>query len=190
MPRQTRPPFVDYQECFDGFTRIRKEMNDLINAEDYSMVKKSFDALKAYAANEETIAMDLLAYYYKSGIENVVPENYQRFIQWEIVAASRGNEFAIEKIQFLIGYACDIIMEHENYDLIEYRNDIDDENVLYVLGKAICKVLVKKLNLFPVDLIELEDNARPYTQEDFVVFRQVLDDALPEIISSLSLLKN
>ena len=180
-----REPYVDYQECLDGFTRIRKEMNELINEGNKILLEKSIDSLKMYAANEESSAMDVLAYYYKSGIEGVLPENYQRYIYWEILAASRGNELAIEKLQFLIGYACDIIMEHENYDLIEYKNDIEEDNVLYVLGKNICKVLAKELKIFPVDLIMLEDNHKPYTQEDFVVLRKTLDDCMPKIISFL-----
>lgn len=186
MARITRPAYTDYQEALDNFSNIRKEMNDYIANDDVEKIKIMFDGLKYYAANEESVAMDVLAYYYKSGIKGVVPENYLRYIEWEILSASRGNELAIEKLQFLIGYACDTIMEDNEFDLIEYKNDIDDSNVLYVLGKNLCKILAREfLKAFPVDLVQLPDEASPYTQEAFVNLRKMIDEAIPKTIAFL-----
>ncbi len=183
MSTLSREPFVEYHEALDGFAKIRKEMNDLINAEKLTDAKELFDTLKFYAAGQESVAMDLLAYYYKSGVKGVVPENYSRYIQWEVLAAARGNELAIEKLQFLIGYACDAIMDDEQYDLIEYKNDIDDVNVLYVLGKNLCKVLARDyLKINPLDLAQQEDELKPYTKEDFIVLRKMIDEAIPQTI--------
>lgn len=174
--------FINYQDALDSFTKIRKEMNGYIENEEYDKATEMFKLLKVYAANEESVAMDVLAYYYKTGIKNVVPENYTKYIQWEIVAAARGNEFAIEKIQFLIGYACDLIMDNENYEVIEYKNDIDEYNALYVIGKNLTKVIARNMKLFPVDLAQEEDIKKPYTQEDFVNLRKIIDDAIPKTI--------
>ena len=177
--------YINYQDALDSFTKIRKEMNGYIESEDYEKASELFKLLKVYAANEETVAMDVLAYYYKTGIKNVVPENYTKYIQWEIVAAARGNEFAIEKIQFLIGYACDLIMDNENYEVIEYKNDIDEYNALYVIGKNLAKVIARNMKLFPVDLTQEEDIKKPYTQEDFVNLRKIIDDAIPKTIEMM-----
>lgn len=182
--RLRRRPFVPYKEAFEEFTRLRKELNELAE-DDKEKFVELFNEVKIAAARENTVAMDLLAYYYKAGVEDVVDENYIRFIQWELLSAARGNEFAIEKLQFLIGYACDTIIENENYQTIAYKNDIDDSNLLYVLGKAIAKIYVKEYKVFPVDLFELEDEYLPFKQEYFNNVRKKIDDIIPKTIEFL-----
>lgn len=179
MSEISREAYKDYKEALDDFAKIRKEMNDLINKGDLEGAKQTFQALKYYAAGGETVAMDLLAYYYKSGINGVVKENYSRYIEWEVLAAARGNELAIEKLQFLIGYACDEIMEDEEYDLIEYKNDIDESNALYVIGKNLCKIIAReKMKVYPGYLIEKEDEFEPYKKETFINFRKMIDESV------------
>lgn len=183
-----RRPFVPYKECFDSFIALRKEFNDLAEKGKEEFLE-GFQELKLAAAQENTVAMDLLAYYYKNGVSNdnekILAENYPRFITWELISAARGNEFAIEKLQFLIGYACDAIIEDEDFEVIAYKNDITDGNLLYVLGKAICKILVKEKKFFPVDVYQLEDNSAPFKQEYFVNFRHDIDSIIPKTIAYL-----
>lgn len=184
MSKLARPAYIDYQTALDGFTKLRKEMNDLLEKKDYETAKTFFNGLKMYAADDESVAMDLLAYYYKTGLKNVVEENYMRYIEWEFLAAAKGNELAIEKLQFLIGYACDAIMENEVYDLIEYKNDIDEYNALYVIGKNLCKVVVREfMKVYPIDLVQKEDDRKPYTKEAFIAIRKMIDDAIPKTIA-------
>ena len=76
-------------------------------------------------------------------------------------------------------------MASDDYREIRNKNDIDETNALYVLGKNICKIVVRKLKLYPVDLIEATDDEEIYTQEDFVNFRKLIDETLPDIINSL-----
>ena len=183
MGKLAREPYIEYQRALDGFTKVRKEMNDFIASEDFDSARKVLDTVKGYAAAGDAIAMDLLAYFYKSGVKGIIPENYMRYIQWEFLAASYGNELAIEKLQFLTGYACDAIMDNERYDLMEYKNDIDEYNALYVIGKNISKVVVKHfMKIFPIDLVQLEDDEKLYKKEDFINLRKIIDDAIPKTI--------
>ena len=103
----------------------------------------------------------------------------------EILAAARGNEFAIEKLQFLFNTAFDAILNDENYDEICYKNDIDDTNELYKLGKNICKMLVRELSLFPVDLAGAKDETVKYTQEKFIYYRKKIDEIVEPTIKFL-----
>lgn len=186
MPRLSREAYVDYSTALEQFAKLRKEMNDYIANEDMQSAKKLFDGLKYYAAGNESVAMDLLAYYYKSGVKGLVAENYKRYIQWEVLAASRGNELAIEKLQFLIGYACDAILDDSEYDLIEYKNDIDDDNALYVIGKNLCKVIARDfMKVYPVELAQEQDEPAPYTKEDFIIIRQMIDEAIPVTLKTM-----
>lgn len=184
MARLRSRPFVPYTEAFEEFTNLRVEFNKLAEKSEQKFLAE-FQKLKVAAARENTVAMDLLAYYYKSGVGNVLDENYTRYIQWEMLSAARGNQLAIEKVQFLIGYACDIIMDDENFDLIVYKNDIDENNLLYVLGKAIAKIYVREYKIFPVDLYALEDEAQPFKKEYFGNFRHQIDEIIPKTIKYL-----
>ena len=189
MERIRRRPFVPYEDAFEEFINLRKQFNELAN-KNVDDFKQLFKECKLAAAKENTVAMDVLAYYYKSGVkvdeEVLVPENYIRYINWELLSASRGNEFAIEKLQFLIGYACDIIMSDKDYSLIEYKNDIDETNVLYVLGKAIAKIYVREYQIYPVDLYQLDDEEAPYKKENSVNLRYNIDNIIPKVVEFLN----
>ncbi|MBE7074135.1 MAG: hypothetical protein E7379_03490 [Clostridiales bacterium] len=185
--RIRRKAFYDYQDCFDGFTEIRKELNGYLDKHQKEKFLGRFEQLKQDALNKsDVVAMDVLAYYYKIGAGKILPENYMRYIAWEFIAAARGNEFAIEKLQFLIGYACNNIIDCDSYETIEYKNDIDEFNILYVLGKNICKIMVRDfLSAFPIDLVALPDEFKPYTKEDFINLRKMIDSAIPKTIDFL-----
>ena len=176
-----RPAFYNYREALAEFTKIRKQLNEYIENEP-AKFSEMFNELKEKAAKEDVVAMDVLAYYYKTGVPNILPENYDKYLKWEIVASARGNELAIEKLQFLLGYAYTTIMNCEDYDTIVYKNDIDDYNTIYVIGKAICKMLARVLKIYPVDLAKEEDIKKPYSQEAFIVFRKNVDDIIPKTI--------
>lgn len=183
--RQKRVPYTEYQEAFDKFTELRREVNDCI----YNSPEKFdelFTNIKRQALYGSVIAMDILAYYYKKGIPEILPENYNRYLVWEILAAARGNIFAIEKIKFMLDDPCLEISEHERFDDIIYKNDITEENVMHVLGKAVCKIVVKDfLKAFPIDLIQLEDDFDPYTQDSLIKIREIFKEAVPKTIDYL-----
>ncbi len=184
MSKLKREPFIYYDDALEGFAEARKTMNEIIEKKPETF-KEEFDYVKYLGASEDPVAMDLLAYYYKTGISGLLKENYKMYIFWELLSASRGNEFAIEKLQFLIGYAVDKIMACEDYQKIVYKNDIDDSNGLYVIGKALCKIIVKQIECFPVDLAQKEDEYLPYKQEYFINLRTNIDEAIPETIKFL-----
>lgn len=184
MPRIKYRPFVPYQDAFDEFAKLRKEVNRAAD-EGEEEFKDVFSQVKVAAAEENTVAMDILAYYYKTGVENMLPENYERYINWQLLAAARGNQFAIEKLQFLIGFACDQIIEHEDFDLIAYKNDIEQSNLLYVLGKAIAKIYVKEFGIYAVDLFESEDEYQPYKKENSINLRRNIEKIIPKTINYL-----
>lgn len=181
-----RPEFIFYEDALEGFTSARKKLNDLIEKEKYDEFLQLFKDYKMKASVGDTVAMDTIAYYYKSGVSNVLGENYPKYLSWEIMAASRGNELAIEKLQFLFTYAYEQIMDCDNYEDIEYKNDIDEYNALYIIGKAICKVLLKEMNIFLLDLANEEDKTVPFNKDIFNKFRKTVDDSIPKVIKFLS----
>ena len=183
--RERRLPYMEKDEALKKFTEMRKQVNNCVenNPDKFDDL---FDDIKMKALYGNVVAMDILAYYYKTGIKNLLPENYGRYLSWQFLAAGRGNKISIEKIQFLIGTACEEIAYDENFDVIIYKNDITEDNVIYVLGKAICKILVGDfMKAFPIDLVKMEDDHQPYTQEAFINLRKMIDEAVPKTIEFL-----
>ncbi len=177
-----RPEFVDYDEAYSTFAKVRKDINNAITQENKEEIAKNLKDLKLGACQGNPIYMDLLAYYYKNGTWDLIPEDYDKYMQWEILSCARGNTYAIEKFQFLLNNAFEVIMSNENYKTIEYKNDIDENNILYVLGKNICKILAKELELFPIDIIAKKDVLNKYTQDKFIFYRKKIDEIVPKVI--------
>lgn len=185
LKREKRLPFMEYQEAFDKFTELRRQVNNCVENQPEKF-GELFENIKQQALYGSVVAMDILAYYYKTGIPNLLPENYNRYVAWEILAAGRGNKFAIDKLQFLISQACDDVSDHEEFDEMIYKNDIDEENVMHVLGKAICKILARDfLKAYPIDLVAKEDSYEPYKQESYINLRKMIDDSVPKTIEYL-----
>ena len=184
MERIRYQAYTEYFESLDRFTSYRKKLNDYINNNQKKFLPE-FNEIKEKAGKGDVVCMDVLAYYYKTGVAGLLPENYNRYLEWEILSAARGNELAIEKLQFLLVYAYSQIIQCEDYNVIVYKNDINDSNVIHVVGKAICKMLVKEMNLFPAELAKEKDEKAPYTREAFILFRKTVDENMPKTINYL-----
>ena len=174
-------------EAFKGFIDARSKVNTSL---DYFKGEKSFPVLfskfKTSASDGDAIAQDVLAYYYKNGVEYFLNEDFSKYLKWEILAGANGNSFAIEKLQFLFGYAYDVIVDHESFPQIKYYNDIDEFNYIYIIGQVICQKLVKFMSLDEKSLALEKDEGDEYRPEVFRDFRKAIDACLDDVISTMS----
>ena len=99
--------FITKKDAFEGFTNLREVLNDCLeNPRKYSKsFLDMFTDVGTLAMDGNAIAQDLMGYYYKEGVKNYIPENYDLYMQWEILSAANGNEYAIQKLQFFLNYA-------------------------------------------------------------------------------------
>ncbi len=177
---------IEREKAFKGFMDMRAKVN---NSLDYYTGPKSFfaifDNIKKEAGKGDAISQDILAYYYKSGIEDFLYEDYTKYLKWELLSGANGNSFAIEKLQFLFGYAYDSIVAHEDFPLIKYLNNIDEYNYIVIIGQIICDQVVKHLNLDEKALAEEEDNGDEFRAEVFRDYRKAIDSCMDSIIKQL-----
>ncbi len=183
MAARFRPHYIEYQEAFNRFVEHRKEINKALEK---GMIEQAFQELCDQAVKNDAVAMDVLAYYYKSGITNFLKEDYKKYLYWQLLACAKGNCFAIDKMQFLFNTSYDAIVEDERFDEIAYKNDLTEENYLNVLGKAIAKVMVKKYQINAEDLVNSKNESRPFRNEYLAEFRKDLDASFEDIIEKLS----
>lgn len=177
---------IEREKAFNGFIDARAKVNASL---DYIVGEKSFfnvfDKIKQEAGKGDAISQDVLAYYYKSGIEDFLYEDYTKYLKWELLAGANGNSFAIEKLQFLFGYAYDVIVAHEDFPLIKYRNDIDEYNYIVIIGQYICDQVVKYLELDEKSLALEKDEGDEFRAEVFRDYRKAIDACIDDIIENL-----
>lgn len=181
--------FIKKNDAYGGFTQLRSVLNDCYNnPEKYSKTfMDMFVEVGTLAMEGNCIAQDLMAYYYKNGIQGQIPENYDLYMSWEILAGANGNEFAIEKLQFFLNYAFDIISDDPRLPQILAQNDIDEDNYLFVLGNLLCEGIVDDMQITTKKLIDDQNKESKYTAEKMRVFNRALDRALPKVLDFLTM---
>lgn len=178
--------FVYKVDAYNGFVELRKVLNELLeNSEDRSKFEDAWAEVGALAMSGNPIAQDIVAYYYKDGINGFLPENYDLYMKWSILAAANGNEFAIEKLQFFLNYAFQELITEENLQKILSRNEIDENNYFYVIGNLLCEGLVDEMHINAKDLVEEKSGIVKYTPERLRVYKRELEKALPRILDYL-----
>lgn len=179
--------FINKQLAFDSFTQLRSALNDVI--EKPREFKKSFADCFAevgtLALEGNPIAQDMMSYYYKDGVKDQILQNYDLYMQWEILAGANGNEFAIEKLQFFLGYAFDEIAANERFEEIFNKQNLDENNYVYVLGNLLCEGIVDEMQITAQKLVETPPAEVRYTAERLRKYRRALDSALPKVIDYL-----
>jgi len=176
--------FVYKTDAYAGFVEMRKLLNDVLqNPTDYN---KDFDDVFAeigvLAMSGNPIAQDLMSYYYKNGIPNHIPENYDQYMKWAILAGANGNEFALEKLQFFLNYGLtELLSDEKQLNQILSKNGINEDNYLYILGNLICEGIVDEMNISAQALIEEKPRTVKYSPEKLRVFKRQIDKVLPRI---------
>ena len=83
-----RERFISKKDAFEGFTELRSVMNDC--KDNPKQYRKSFmdmfAEVGAIAMEGNCIAQDVMSYYYKDGVDGLIPQNYDLYMQWAILA--------------------------------------------------------------------------------------------------------
>ena len=179
--------FIRRKDAYNSFKELRKILNGS-NASPENW-KKSFSEMFAevggLAMENNCIAQDVLSYYYKDGVKGALEENYDQYMQWEILAAANGNEFAIEKLQFFLNFAMQEIIDNEKLDQILAINGINQDNYMYILGNLLCEGVVDELGISPKKLVSSQTKKQEYSLERMRIYRSALERALPKVLEYL-----
>lgn len=181
--------FIKKNDAYDGFINLRSILNDELKnpGKHLTSFADMFVEVGALAMDGNCIAQDLMAYYYKDGAIDVVPENYDLYMSWEILAGANGNEFAIEKLQFFLNHAIEEIADDPRLPEILEQNDIDETNYVFVLGNLLCEGIVDELKITTKKLIDDQNKESKYSPEKQRVFSKALDSALPKVLDFLTM---
>ena len=176
--------FIYKEDAYAGFVELRKVLNQMLETR-RDRFEESWADVGALAMAGNPIAQDIMSYYYKNGVNGFLPENYDLYMKWEILAAANGNEFAIEKLQFFLNYAFQELITQDNYQKIMSKNGITEENHLYVIGNLLCEGLVDQMQITAKGLVEAKNEIIVYTPERLRTYKRELEKALPRILEYL-----
>lgn len=177
--------FYDRTRAMQEFKIFRNKLNDAIENPRNGNFNELFGNLKEQAVKGDVVAQDVVAYFYRDGAMRYLYEDYIKYMHWEILAGANGNKFAIDKLQFFMGYAYDTIVEHPDFGVMKYNCDIDEYNYIFIIGQKICEELVKQLNIDAKALADTRDIYNPYRPEYFRDLRKAVDLALPNVIENM-----
>ncbi len=175
---------IPRKEAYAEFLEWREKLNSAQDSR--AKFEKLFEEAIKGAGEDDAIMQDVVAYYYKNGVERLLDEDYKKYMDWEILSAANGNEFAIEKLQFFMGYAYDQIVESKEFPKIKYYNGINEYNYIQIIGQELCMELVNKLSLSSEVLAKARDVFLPYRPEYFRDYRKAIDEVLPIVIEKMS----
>ena len=180
--------FVYKEDAYAGFTQMRKLLNDLIaNPQDYDKTFEDvFYEVGALALEGNPIAQDLMSYYYKTGVPGYLPENYDQYMKWSILAGANGNEFALEKLQFFFNYGLtELLSDESKLQQILTKNNIDQKNYLYILGNLLCEGLVDNMQITAKNLVDEKVKEVKYSPEKLRVYKREIDKVVPKVLEYL-----
>lgn len=187
MIKLEKEDFITKKDAFEGFTKLREVLNDCLqNPRQYSKsFMDMFTDVGTLAMDGNAIAQDVMSYYYKDGVKKYIPENYDLYMQWEILAAANGNEYAIQKLQFFLNYAFSEIVNSDKLSLILAKNGIDETNYINVLGNLLCEGIVDEMQITAKKLVEMQGQTSKYTPEKLREYKRALEKALPKVLNFL-----
>ena len=174
--------FIDKETSYNGFVKYRRK---IIDASEKGKFEETFTDIGTKALEGDAIAQDVMAYFYNKGLPNFLKPNYELYISWQILASANGNIFAIEKTEFLIKYALDVIFDSDAaLRQAILRDNIDKDNALYVVSNLICESMVDTLHIDAKKLIEIQGEMK-YSQEINRKFVLAMESSIPVVVNYL-----
>lgn len=182
---------MDYtsESCRKAFLVLRRSLQR--NVEKAEFDKKEDVAIDNYndvcikAVNNDPIAQDYLAYLFKKGLYNVLPINWEKYMQWQVLAGANGNQFSLDKLSLFLSYALNEISYVEDFEYIANRNDLNEKNYLYVVGRLLCDAIADELHLSPEKLMKDPIEHKEFSAPTMRVFDKARNFSIPKIIKFL-----
>ncbi len=152
---------------------------------------KRIEQVAAYACAGHIPAQDYMGYIYKRGFSTFFPENYERALFWNIIAASNGSKLAPQKMKMFLNPAIDqIVLSPRWAQIVEY-NDLNRSNYFWFLGQFVCDYLKKALKLDAKEMAHLKLIESDEVEESRIIVKYdkvrntCVQEAIEELVKQL-----
>ena len=180
---------MESKVCQSEFLVLRNAFNrklakaDVLSREE--VIIDNFNDICLRASKDDPIAQDFLAYCFKKGVRDVIPVNWEKYMQWQILAGANGNEFAIDKLALFFNYAFNEIMLADDLEYIIQRNDITKDNFTYVVGRLLCEAMADDMMLSPEKLLKEKITSVEFNAKLMRTFDRSRNYAIPKVLKFL-----
>lgn len=175
--------FTPRQSAYDAFIKSRRMVLESVGRGNFGDV---FADLCANAMAGDCVAQDVVAYFFNKGIPDFLPENYELYMSWQILAGANGNEFALEKLEFFLNPVLGPIVDDEQVLTAAMQSKIvNKDNALMVISNLICEGIVDELKLNPKNLIKFTNNNVSYSPQKNRAFLDAMERSIPYVVNFL-----
>lgn len=177
------------ESCQKAFMALRNKTQKKVSKADFMQKEEVaidvFNDICLDASKNDPVAQDYIAYIFKKGFNGVVPVNYKKFMEWQILAGANGNQYSIDKLALFLNYAFNEILLVEDIEYIAKRNNLVPENYQYVVGRLLCEAIADELRLDAETLAK-----EPITHQEFDpsimrIFDRARNFVIPKILKFL-----
>ena len=144
-----------------------------------------FNDMCLLSTKNDAIAQDYLAYIFKKGFGEVIPVNYEKYMQFEILAGANGNNFVIDKLNLFLNFALNEILYVEDFPYIASKNGITSRNFNYVVGRLICVGIADELRLDAEKLVKSPIEHKEFTASVMRDFDKARSASIPKVLKFL-----
>ena len=172
--------FISKTKANEKFIEYRKTV---MNALEKGKFDDAFSDVCTKALDGDAVAQDCVAYFYNKGIPGSLKQNFNLYMSWEVLACANGNCFAIEKLEFFLKYALDIIFSVDQvlYDAL-MKGNITKESGLYVISNLLCESIVDLLKIDPKELVKQDNVEEKFSVETNRKFVDALEKSMPIVV--------
>lgn len=190
-------PFYDVEYDRDVFMELRKIVDNAFakrnkSKEDENNYDEIIYNLTTNCIDNKHL-QDFMGYCYKKGKYDFCLMNFEKYMKWTILAASRGNAFSLSKLQLFFSNQINELLSIDKIELAMNTLELEPEQFIMVLTKKMCDQLVFILDLFPEEMLKepetmLEQNdqlMRKLDKAKFLAFDKVAEEC-KSLINSIS----
>lgn len=175
--------FTPRNVAYDGFIKLRRQVLESADRGDFADV---FSEICANAMVGDCVAQDVVAYFFNKGVPDFLPENYDCYMSWQILAGANGNEFALEKLEFFLNPALEPIVDDETIlTTAMQRGTIDKDNALMVISNLICEGVVDELKIDAQRLIKFNNKNMQYSPKLNRTYLDAIEKSIPKVVNYL-----
>jgi len=137
------------------------------------------------AVQGDLVAQDYLGWIFKRGRKNLVPENLDLSMKWQILACANGNQYTLERMNLFLNSAYDQIMSLADFEQISYAFSLYQDNYQYVLGKLVCEAICDEMEINENNIITEIPTTLEYSPSIMYKFDQAKSKATDAVIDYL-----
>lgn len=174
---------IDYDR--DVFMELRKIIDNAFAKRNKSKEdeQKYDDIIYNLTTNciDDKYLQDFMGYCYKKGKYDFCLMNFEKYMKWTILAASRGNAFSLSKLQLFLSNQVNELLSINKIELIMDTLELMPDQFVMVLTKKLCDRLVFILDLFPEDMIKEQEVLLEQNDQSMRKFDKAKEQALEKV---------